>query len=79
MPDLDVMAPLLSAAFSTLSHSLRLRIADRTPEQANDVLNSLAALLELSTGRVELSTLLDFAGRPRCAGSSVSTTTASSA
>ena len=78
-PDLDVMAPLLSAAFSTPSHSLRLRIADRTPEQANDVLNSLAALLELSTGRVELSTLLDFAGRPRCAGSSVSTTTASSA
>ena len=63
-PDLDVMAPLLSAAFSTPSHSLRLRIADRTPEQANDVLNSLAALLELSTGRVELSTLLDFAGRP---------------
>ncbi len=62
-PDLEAMAPLLSAAFSSAgkSGSLRLRIADRTPEQSNLVLSALAALLDMLTGRLELSTLLDFA------------------
>lgn len=65
-PDLDAFAPLLSAAFSAPNSSgtLRLRIADRTPEQSNGVLTALAALLELVTGRIELSTLLDFAALP---------------
>ena len=65
-PDLDTFAPLLSAAFSTpdSSDTLRLRIADRTPEQSNGVLAALAALLELVTGRLELSVLLDFAAQP---------------
>ena len=65
-PDLDAFAPLLSAAFSTpdSSGTLRLRIADRTPEQSNAVLTALAALLELVTGRLELSALLDFAAQP---------------
>lgn len=64
-PDLDAFAPLLSAAFTNADSagSVRVRIADRTPEQDNDVLAALAALLELVTGRAELSTLLDFAGR----------------
>ena len=65
-PDLDAFAPLLSAAFSAPNSSgtLRLRIADRTPEQSNGVLAALAALLELVTGRLELSVLLDFAAQP---------------
>ena len=73
-PDLDAFAPLLSAAFSgpeagagrtgSATDSLRLRIADRTPEQANTVLGGLSALLAMVTGRIELSTLLDFAARP---------------
>ena len=64
-PDLDAFAPLLSAAFTAAdtTASLRVRIADRTPEQSNEVLAALAALLDLVTGRAELSALLDFAGR----------------
>lgn len=61
-PDLDAFAPLLSAAFC--DDSLRLRIADRTPEQGNLVLVALATLLDLVTGRTELSTVLDFAAQP---------------
>lgn len=61
-PDLDTFAPLLSAAFC--DSALRLRIADRTPEQGNPVLVTLAALLNMITGRLELSTLLDFAAQP---------------
>ncbi|HQR80498.1 MAG TPA: exodeoxyribonuclease V subunit gamma, partial [Actinomycetota bacterium] len=65
-PDLEATAPLLSAAFSSAdkSGSLRLRIADRTPEQTNLVLSALAALLDLLTSRLELSALLDFAALP---------------
>lgn len=61
-PDLDMFAPLLSAAFC--DSSLRLRIADRTPEQGNAVLAGLASLLDMVTGRLKLSALLDFAGQP---------------
>lgn len=67
-PDLDAFAPLLSAAFSapdtTAAGSLQLRIADRTPEQSNGVLSGLAALLQLLTGRMEMSAMLDFAAQP---------------
>ncbi|MCU0297679.1 MAG: exodeoxyribonuclease V subunit gamma [Candidatus Nanopelagicales bacterium] len=63
-PDLDTFAPLMSAAFSGPEPSLRVRIADRTPEQSNDVLGALAALLDLAERRAELSTLLDFAALP---------------
>ncbi len=64
-PDLETFAPLLSAAFSgpDAAGNLRLRIADRTSEQDNDVLAALAALLEMLTGRMELSAVLDFADR----------------
>ncbi len=72
-PDLATFAPLLSAAFSepgegdpragSAPGQLRVRIADRTPEQSNEVLAALAVLLTMVTGRMELSTVLDFAGR----------------
>jgi exodeoxyribonuclease V gamma subunit len=65
-PDLDAFAPLLSAAFGGPggSGTRRLRIADCTPEQSNAVLTALAVLVELITGRLELSVLLDFAAQP---------------
>jgi exodeoxyribonuclease V gamma subunit len=76
-PDLATFAPLLSAAFSEPTDAdrpgarpgapigpLRLRIADRTPEQSNDVLAALAVLLDMVSGRMELSAVLDFAARP---------------
>ena len=72
-PDLTSFAPLLSAAFSESpvrsrgadgARSLKLRIADRTPEQSNEVLGALAVLLQMVTGRMGLSDVLDFAGRP---------------
>lgn len=64
-PDLDTFAPLLSAAFSAPDAvgTVRLRIADRTPEQANDILAAVAALLDLLTGRMTLSDVLDFTAR----------------
>ena len=61
-PDLAAFAPLLSAAFAD-STGVRVRIADRTPEQSNEVLATLAALLDLVTGRSPLSEVLDFAAR----------------
>lgn len=61
-PDLTSFAPLLSAAFAD-SDCVRVRIADRTPEQSNEVLATLAALLDLLTGRSPLSAVLDFAAR----------------
>ncbi len=61
-PDLAAFAPLVSAAFAD-TPQVRLRIADRTPEQSNEVLAALAALLELVTGRAPLSQVLDFAAR----------------
>lgn len=70
-PDLMAFAPLLSAAFgesasagATDTAALRLRIADRTPEQANDVLAAMALVLDLLTGRMGLSEVLELAGRP---------------
>ena len=62
-PDLTAFAPLLSAAFEA-GTGIRVRIADRTPEQSNEVLATLAALLDLITGRAPLSEVLDFAARP---------------
>lgn len=75
-PDLATFAPLLSAVFSepaadgpgsrsgAPTDRLRVRIADRTPEQGNDVLAALSVLLDLVSGRMELSGVLDFAARP---------------
>ena len=62
-PDLDTFAPLLSAVFGDPDPriaQLRLSVADRTPEQHNEVLVALDALLQLLTGRIKRSELLDF-------------------
>ena len=40
---------------------LRLRIADRTPEQSNEVLGAMAAVLAMVPGRMPLSEVLDLA------------------
>ena len=67
-PDLANFAPLISAAFAGPPDSpvgqLRLRIADRTPEQSNEVLAALAALLELLDSRMGAAALLDFVELP---------------
>ncbi|MGV1003211.1 MAG: exodeoxyribonuclease V subunit gamma [Candidatus Nanopelagicales bacterium] len=64
-PDLPTFAPLVSAAFaghpSSRLGELRVRIADRTPEQNNEVLAALQALLDLLPGRIGAAALLDFA------------------
>lgn len=62
-PDLDAFAPLLSAVFGDpdpRTAQLRLSIADRTPEQHNEVLVALDALLSLLSGRMKRSEVLDF-------------------
>jgi exodeoxyribonuclease V gamma subunit len=71
-PDLDTFAPLFSAAFAERPDqpamgALRLRIADRTPEQANEVLGALAQLLDLLAGRVTIGALLDLLAAPAVA------------
>lgn len=62
-PDLDTFAPLLSAVFGDPDPRiarLRLSVADRTPEQHNEVLVALDALLRLLGGRMKRSEVLDF-------------------
>lgn len=67
-PDLATFAPLISAAFAGPLDSpvgeLRVRIADRTPEQSNEVLGALSSLLELLDSRIGAAALLDFAELP---------------
>jgi exodeoxyribonuclease V gamma subunit len=65
-PDLDTFAPLLSAAFNDPDPriaDLRLAIADQTPQQRNEVLAALDALLTLLTGRLPRSEVLDLLAR----------------
>lgn len=65
-PDLATMAPLISAAFTGADGrlaALRVRIADRTPEQGNDVLATLAQVLAVAPGRILLSEVLDLIAR----------------
>lgn len=71
-PDLETFGPLFAAAFDFEpgpgGHgsivALRARIADRTPEQGNQVLVALLAILELLRGRVTIGELLDLAALP---------------
>ena len=68
-PDIEVYAPLISAAFglggdSTIEHpghSLRVRLADRSLRRVNPVLATLNRLLELADARLEASAVLDLA------------------
>ncbi|NMO00335.1 exodeoxyribonuclease V subunit gamma [Gordonia sp. TBRC 11910] len=67
-PDVEVYAPLIRGAFGQtgLGHpafALRVRLADRGLRQTNDVLDAVAALLELAAGRARIGELLDFAAR----------------
>lgn len=67
-PDVEAYAPLIRGAFGQtgLGHpafALRVRLADRGLRQTNDVLDAVAALLELAAGRATVGDLLDFAGR----------------
>ena len=67
-PDLTTFGPLLAAAFTatgpgTPLADLRVRIADRSPEQDNEVLTTLGVALDLISGRVLRSELLDLVAR----------------
>jgi len=71
-PGLDRFAPLVEAVFGTLpspgagsdpaadAPGLRYRIADRSVRTANPVMGATAALLELVSGRFELTAVLEF-------------------
>lgn len=70
-PDVAGYAPLITAAFSAgdpgaddPAAALRIRIADRTAAQHNDVLLALDQLLVMAGGRFPASAVLDFAGQP---------------
>lgn len=72
-PDIEQFAPLISATFGagqilheTTSDQLpvvRMQLADRSLRQTNTVLSAVSALLELVSGRMGVSELLDFADR----------------
>ena len=71
-PDIEVYAPLISAAFGLAdvvegghpAHELRVRLADRALSQTNPLLATVARLLELADGRVTASQVLDLAAWP---------------
>ncbi len=69
-PDLATFAPVLSAAIGEdptgvgAAGDLRLRIADRTPEQDNELLATTAVVLQMLPGRMGLSEVLELAARP---------------
>ncbi len=63
-PDVETYAPLITATFGqgTLDHpghTLRVRLADRGLRQTNPMLAVVATVLELATGRVTVSQVLD--------------------
>ena len=68
-PDVEEFAPLVAAAFGLDTEGgpahpaarLRVRLADRAVRQANPLMGTMAALLELATGRVGASAVLDLA------------------
>ncbi|MFW0790780.1 exodeoxyribonuclease V subunit gamma [Gordonia sp. CPCC 205333] len=72
-PDVEVYAPLIRGAFGQLglghpAFKLRVRLADRGLRQTNDVLDAIAALLEMAAGRGTVGELLDFAGHESVRG-----------
>lgn len=73
-PDVEAFAPLVEAAFGPAAgadegapehpgRTLRVRIADRAPRNANPVLAVVATLLELADSRVGASAVVDLAGQ----------------
>ena len=69
-PDLATFAPLVSAAFESMTVlgdrtvDLRVRVADRPATQDNAVLTALARILDLADGRPTRSAVLDLAALP---------------
>ncbi|GAC56063.1 exodeoxyribonuclease V gamma chain [Gordonia hirsuta DSM 44140 = NBRC 16056] len=68
-PDVEAFAPLIQGAFGQtgLDHpgfSLRVRLADRGLRETNEVLDVLAAVVDLAAGRVRSGELLDLLGLP---------------
>lgn len=70
-PDIEAFAPLISASFGLAAedeeeahpgHRLRVRLADRALRQANPLLGTASALLELADSRVAASQVLDLVG-----------------
>ncbi|MFR9804514.1 exodeoxyribonuclease V subunit gamma [Pseudonocardia sp. RS010] len=75
-PDIEAFAPLISASFGLAAtdavgtdpgdthpgHRLRVRLADRALRQANPLLGTVSALLELADSRVTASQVLDLVG-----------------
>ncbi|MFX0539152.1 exodeoxyribonuclease V subunit gamma [Ornithinimicrobium sp. Y1847] len=70
-PDIDAYAPLVHAAFGLgeivrdqqahPAHQLRVRLADRAPQQTNPLLELAGRLVELAGGRVTAGEVLDLA------------------
>ncbi|WP_214404559.1 exodeoxyribonuclease V subunit gamma [Pseudonocardia lacus] len=76
-PDIEIFAPLISAAFGLHDqhadpdahaghpgHRLQVRLADRALRQVNPLLDTVAQLLELAGARATASQLLDLLGSP---------------
>jgi exodeoxyribonuclease V gamma subunit len=70
-PDVETYAPLIRAGFGQgpaagpqghPGHRLRVRLADRSLTQTNPLLDIVTTLLELASGRVSASQVLDLAG-----------------
>jgi exodeoxyribonuclease V gamma subunit len=66
-PDIELFAPLVTAAFGTASPErgpeLRAKLADRSLRQTNPLLAVASHLLDLAGGRATAPQLLDFASR----------------
>ncbi|MCW0215322.1 MAG: exodeoxyribonuclease V subunit gamma [Pseudonocardia sp.] len=71
-PDIEAFAPLISASFGLAGdgelgevhpgHALRVRLADRALRQANPLLGTVSALLELADARISATQVLDLVG-----------------
>lgn len=73
-PDVDQLAPLVTAAFMLPAqagdhpgHGFRVQLADRSVAQTNPLVGLLLQLLELPDSRFEASTLLDLCAQPAVA------------
>ncbi len=70
-PDIEAFAPLVQAVFGTGDTDgaarLRVRLADRSLRQTNQLASVAASLLELGGGRATASEVLDLAARPAVA------------
>lgn len=70
-PDIETYAPLISAGFGLAdvaredvghpAHRLRVRLADRSPGATNPLLGVAADLVELASGRMTATSVLDLA------------------